>query len=155
MHRTTHTQKCFNDPDNHDSVVTHLVLDILECEVQWVLELLLQKKLVEVVEFQLSYFKSQNMILLKWYTQYASKFGKLSSGHRRRKSVSIPVPKKGNAKQYTNYHTIAIISYASKVMLNILQLGFNSTWTKNFQMYKLDLGKGEEPEMKLPTFIES
>ena len=58
MHRTTHTQKCFNDPDNHDSVVTHLVLDILECEVQWVLELLLQKKLVEVVEFQLSYFKS-------------------------------------------------------------------------------------------------
>ena len=61
------------------------------------------------------------MILLKWYTQYASKFGKLSSGHRRRKSVSIPVPKKGNAKQYTNYHTIALISHASKVMLKILQ----------------------------------
>ena len=71
------------------------------------------------------------------------------------KSVSSPVPKKGNAKQDTNYHPIAIISHASKVMLNILQLGFNSTWTKNFQMYKLDLEKGEEPEMKLPTSIES
>ena len=108
-------------------MVPHLEQDILECEVKWALGSITTTKLMEVMEFQLSYFKSQNMILLKWYTQYASKFGKLSSGHRRRKSVSIPVPKKGNAKQYTNYHTIAIISYASKVMLNILQLGFNST----------------------------
>ena len=74
------------------------------------------------MKFQLSYFKSQNMILLKWYTQYASKFGKLSSGHRRRKSVSIPIPKKGNAKNCSNYCTIPLISHPSKVMLKILQL---------------------------------
>ena len=53
--------------------------------------------------------------------QHASKFGKLSSGHRTRKrSVFIPFPKKGNAKEYSNYCTIALISHASKVMLKIL-----------------------------------
>ena len=53
-------------------------------------------------------------------TQYASKFGKLSSGHRTGKNF-IPIPKKGNAKECSNYHTIALISHASKVMLKILQ----------------------------------
>ena len=47
------------------------------------------------------------------------------------------------------------ISHASKVMLKILQAGFNSTWTENFQMYKLDLEKAEEPEIKLPIFVGS
>ena len=54
-------------------------------------------------------------------TQYASKFGKLSSGHRTGKCVFIPIPKKGNAKECSNYHTIALISHASKIMLKILQ----------------------------------
>ena len=57
-------------------------------------------------------------------TQYASKFGKLSSGHRTGKRVIIPIPKKGNAKECSNYHTIVLISHASKVMLNILQARF-------------------------------
>ena len=48
--------KIFN-PDNHDGVITHLQPDILECEVKWALETLLRTKLVEVMEFQLSYFK--------------------------------------------------------------------------------------------------
>src|SRR5574340_1127086 len=62
------------------------------------------------------------MMPLKCYTQYASKFGKLSSGHwTGKRSVFIPIPKKGNAKECSNYHTIALISYASKVMLKILQ----------------------------------
>ena len=62
------------------------------------------------------------MMLLKCCTQYASKFGKLSSGNRTgKRSVFIPIPKKGNAKESSNYHTIALISHASKVMLKILQ----------------------------------
>ena len=73
-----------------------------------------------MIEFQLSYFKSWKMMLWKSCTQYASKFGKLSSGHRKR-SVFIPIPKKGNAKECSNYCTIALISHASKVMLKILQ----------------------------------
>ena len=62
------------------------------------------------------------MILLKCYTQYATKFGKLNSGHRTGKGqFFIPIPKKGNAKECSNYHTTALISHASKVMLKILQ----------------------------------
>ena len=64
-------------------------------------------------------------------------------------SVFIPVPKKVNAKECSNYPTIAVISHASKVTLN--KPGFNSMWTMNFQMLKLDLEKAEEPEIKLPT----
>ena len=62
------------------------------------------------------------MMLLKCCTQYASKFGKLSSGHRigKGQSVFIPISKKGNAKECSNYHTIVIISHASKVRLKIL-----------------------------------
>ena len=67
------------------------------------------------------------------------------------RSVFIPIPKKGIAKECSNYHAIALISHASKIMLKILQVNFNSTWSINFQMFKLDLEKAEEPEIKLPT----
>ena len=72
-----------------------------------------------------------------------------------KRSVFIPIPKKRNAKECSNYHTIALISYASKIMLKILQASFNSTWTKNFQMLKLGLEKAEEPEIKFPTSVGS
>ena len=52
-------------------------------------------------------------------------------------------------------HVIVFISHASKVMLKSFKLGFSSTWTENFQMYKLDFEKAEEPEIKLPTFVGS
>ena len=63
-----------------------------------------------------------------------------------KKSVFIPIPKKGNAKECSNYNTVALTSHASKIMLKILQ-----SRTKNFQMFRLDLEKAEEPEIKLPT----
>ena len=74
-------KKDLHDPDNHDGVIAHLEPDILECEVKWALESI-TTKLVEVMEFQLSCFKSWKMMLWKCCTQYASKFGKRSSGHR-------------------------------------------------------------------------
>ena len=93
-------------------------------------------------------------MLLKCCTQYASKFGKLSSGHRTgKRSVFIPIPKKGNSKECSNYCTIALISHASKVMLKILQARLQQYI--NFQMFKLDLEKTEEPEIKLLTFFGS
>ena len=80
-------------------------------------ETLLRTKLVEVMEFQLSYFRSQNMMLLKCCTQCASKFGKLSKQPKDwKRSVFIPIPKKDNAKECSNYHTIVVISYASQRM---------------------------------------
>ena len=66
-------------------------------------------------------------------------------------SVFIPIPKKDNAKECSHYHTIALISHASKIMLKILQAGR----TMNFQMFKLDIEKAEDPEIKLPTSVGS
>ena len=66
--------------------------------------------------------ESRKMMLWKCCTQYVSKFGKLSSGHRTGKGhFFIPIPKIGNAKECSNYHTIALISHTTKVMLKILQ----------------------------------
>ena len=63
----------------------------------------------------------------------------------------IPIPKKGSDKECSNYCTIALISHASNVMLSkFSKLGFNSAQALNFQMFKLDLEKAEEPEIKLP-----
>ena len=67
-----------------------------------------------------------------------------------KRSVFIPIPKKDNAKECSNYHTIALISHASKVMLKILQARLQNMWTMNFQMFKLVLEKAEDPEIKLP-----
>ena len=93
-------------------------------------------------------------MLWKYFTQYASKFGKLSSGHRTGKG-QILFQSQREAKECSDYRTVVLISHAIKVMLKILQARLNSTWTENFQMFKLDLEKSEEPEIKLPTFTES
>ena len=68
-----------------------------------------------------------------------------------KRSVFIPIPKKGNAKEHSNYCTIALISHASKVMLKILQARLQQYVNMNFQMFKLVFEKAEEPEIKLPT----
>ena len=62
-------KKDLHNPDNHDGVITHLEPDILECEVKWALESIATNKVVEVIEFQLSYFKSWKMMQWKYYTQ--------------------------------------------------------------------------------------
>ena len=95
------------------------------------------------------------MILWKCCTQHAGEFGKLNSGPQDWKSsVLIPIPKKGNAKECSKYCTIVLISHTRNVMPKNLQ-GFNSMWTENFQMFKLDLEKAEELEIKLPTSVGS
>ena len=102
------------------------------------------------MEFQLSYFKSWKMMLWKCCTQYASKIGKFSSGHRTGKgqfsfqSQRKAMPK--NAQTTTQSH-----SSHTLVMLKILQARLQHTWTMNFQMFKLVFEKAEEPEIKLPT----
>ena len=66
-----------------------------------------------------------------------------------KRSVFIPIPQKGNAREFSNYHTIALISHASKVMLKILQPGFSKI--VNFQMFKMDFKEAEEAEIKMLT----
>ena len=72
-----------------------------------------------------------------------------------KRSVFIPIPKKGNAKECSDYRTIALISQASKVMLKILQARLQQHVNHELLMFKLDLEKAEEPEIKLPTFAGS
>ena len=70
-------------------------------------------------------------------------------------SVFIPIPKKGNAKECSDYHTIALISHASKVMLKILQARLQQYVNCELLMFKLVLEKPEEPEIKLSTSVGS
>ena len=91
------------------------------------------------------------MMLWKCYTQYASKFGKLSSGHTTGKVSFHSNPKERQCQRMLKHCTIALISHISKIMLKILQAKISTMWTVNFQMFKLVLEKAEEQEIKLPT----
>ena len=71
------------------------------------------------------------------------------------KSVFIPIPKKGNAKECSNYSTVAFISHASKVMLKILQARLQQYMNCELLDVQLDSEKAEEPEIKLPTSVGS
>ena len=68
-----------------------------------------------------------------------------------KRSVFFSISKKGNAKECSNYHTIALISHTSKVMLKILQARLQQYVNHELQMFQLVLEKAEEPEIKLPT----
>jgi len=114
-------------------VITHLELDIPECEVKWALESITTNKasggdgiLVEL--FQI--LKDDAVKVLHSICQQIWKTQQWPQARKR--SVFIPVPKKGNAKEYSNYHTIALISHASKVMLKILQV-----WLQQYVNRKL------------------
>ena len=72
-----------------------------------------------------------------------------------KRSVFIPIPKKGNAKECSNYCTIALISHTSKVTLKILQTRLQQYVNQNFQIFKLDMEMAEEPEIKLPASVGS
>ena len=70
--------------------------------------------------------------------------------HDWKRSVCISIPKNGNAKECSNYCTIALISQLAKWWSKCSKPGFNSMWTMNFQIFQLNLEKAEEPEIKLP-----
>ena len=95
------------------------------------------------------------MMLLDCCTQYASKFGKLSSGHWTGKcQFSFQSQRKAMPKN-AQTTTLALITHASKVVLKILQAKLQQHVNCELQMFKLDLEKAEEPEIKLPTSIVS
>ena len=150
IHRRT-TKKNLQDPGNHNGVITHLEPDILECEVKWALGSITTNKAsgcdgIPVERFQILNDDAVKMLLSIcqqiWNTQQWPQDWK--------RSVFIPIPKKGNPKECSNYHTIALISHASKVMLKILQARLQHYMNHELQMFKLDLEKAEEPEIKLP-----
>ena len=111
-----------HDQDNHEGVITHLEPDILECEVKWALKSITMNKAsgrdgIPVELFQI--LKDDAVKVLHPICQQIWKTQQWSQNWKR--SVFIPIPKKGNAKECSNYCTIALISHTSKVMLKILQ----------------------------------
>ena len=116
-------KKDLHNPDNHDGMITHLEPDILECDIKWALGGITTNKAsgsdgIPVELFQIledDAVKVLNSIYQQiWKTQQWPQDWK--------RSIFLPIPKKGNAKESLNYHTIALISHASKVMLKILQV---------------------------------
>ena len=108
--------------DNHDDVITQLEPDILECKVQCILGSITTNQATEGDRIPVKLFQIlkddavkvlhsiyQHIWKTQWWPQDWQEF------------VFIPIPKKGNAKECSNYCTIALISHASKVMLKILQ----------------------------------
>ena len=95
-------------------------------------------------------------MLLKCCTQYVSKFGKLSSGHRTGKGQFLSQSQR-KAMPKSAQTTVLLRSFhmLARLCSKSFKLGFNSTWIENFQMYKLSLEKAEEPKIKLPTFVGS
>ena len=115
-------KKDLHDPDNHDDVITHLESDILECEVKWALGSITMHNVsggdgIPNELFQI--LKDDAVKVLHSICQQVWKTQQWPQDWK--KSIFIPTPKKGNAKECSNYHTIALISHASKVMLKILQ----------------------------------
>ena len=115
-------KKDIHNPDNHDGVITHLEPDILECEVKWALESITMSKAsggdgIPVELFQI--LKDDAVKVLHSICHQIRKTQQWPQDWKR--SVFIPIPKKSNAKECSNYFTIALISHTSKVMLKILQ----------------------------------
>ena len=127
IHRRT-IQKDLNDPDNHDSVITHLEPNILEYEFKWALGSITTNKTSEGDGIPVELFQILKDDAVKVLHSICQQIWKPQQWPQNwKRSVFIPIPKKDNAKEYSNYHTIALISCDSKVMLKILQPGFNST----------------------------
>ena len=116
-------QKCLDDLDNHDGVVTQLEPDILECEVKWALASITMNKASEGDGIPAELFQILKDDAVK--VLYASTSGKHSKTQQWpqdwKRSVFIPIPMKGRAKECSNLRTIALISHASMIMLKILQ----------------------------------
>ena len=115
-------KKDLHNPDNHDGVITHLEPDILECEVKRALESITTSKAsggdgIPAELFQI--LKDDAVEVLHSICQQIWKTQQWPQDWKR--SVFISIPNKDNAKECSNYHTIALISYTSKVMLKILQ----------------------------------
>ena len=149
-------KKDLHDPDNHNGVITYLEPDILECKVKWALGSITMNKAsggdgfpVELLQI----LKGDAVKVVHTIFQQILKTQQWPQDWK--SSVFIPIPKKGNAKECSKYHTIALISHTSKLMLKILQARLQQYLNQNFQMFKLVLEKAEEPEIKFTTSVGS
>ena len=145
IHRRT-IQKDLHDPDNHDGVITHLEPDILECKVKWALGSITMSKTSGgdgiPVELEFQMLKDDAVKVLHSICQHIWKTQQWPQDWKR--SVFIPVPKKSNAKECSNYHTVALISHASKVTLKIFQARLQQCVNRELPDVQAGFRKGRE-----------
>ena len=127
-------------------MIIHLEPDILELEVRWALGSITMNKDSGGDGIPAELFQILKYDALKVLHSICQKLENSAVAQDWKRSVFIPIPKKGNAKNCSNYCTIAFIAHASKLMLKILQARLQQSL--NFQMFKLDLEKVEKPEIK-------
>ena len=138
-------KKDLHDPDNHNDVITHLEPDILECEVKWALGSIITNKAsggdgIPVELFQI--LKDDAVKVLHSICQQIWKTQQWPKDWKR--SVFIPIPKKGSVKECSNYRTITLISHASKVMLKILQARLQQHVNHDLPDVQAEFRKGRE-----------
>ena len=115
-------KKDVHDPDNHDHVITHLEPYLLECEVKWALGSITSSKASGCDGIPVELFQILEDDAVKVLHSICMQTGKTQQWSQDwKRSVFIPIPKKGNPKECSNYCTIALISHTSQVMLKILQ----------------------------------
>ena len=137
-------------------MISDLEPDIVEGKVKWTLRNITVNKANGGDGISAELFQILKYDAMKVLHSICQQVVNLSSAHGTgKRSVFILIPTKGNAKECSNYCTIAFISRASKVISKFSMLGFIITWPQNFQMFKLDLEKAEQPDIKLPTSIGS
>ena len=133
-------------------MITHLKPDILECEVRWALESITTNKASGGDGIPVELFKILQDDAVKVLHSICQQIWKTQQKPQDwKRSVFIPIPKKGNPKECSNYHTIALISHASKVMLKILQARLQQYVNRELPDVQAGFRKVEEPKIKLPT----
>ena len=142
------------DPDNHDSVITHLEPDILECEIKWVLASITTNKASGGDGIPVELFQILKDDAVKVLHSVCQKIWKIQQWLQDQKRlVFIPSPKKAMSKNVQSTAQLHSFHILAEKCSKSFKLGFNSIRTENFQMYKLDLEKAEKTEIKLPTSI--
>ena len=120
-------KKDLHNPDIHNGVITHLEPDILKCEVKWALANITKNKFTGGVGIPVELFQILKDDAVKMLYSICQQIWKTQQWPQDwKRSVFIPIPKKGNAKECSNYCTIALISHASKVMLKFSKPSFNN-----------------------------
>ena len=140
----------------NSGVVTHLELDIVECEVKWAFGSTTMNKASGGDGIPVELFLALKDDAVKGFHSIFQQIWKTQQWPQDWKcSVFISIPKKGNAKEYSNYHTIALISHASKVMLKILQARPQQCVNQELPDVQAGFRKGRGIEIKLPIFAGS
>ena len=147
-------KKDLHDPDNHDGVITHLEPDILECEVMWALGSITTNKDSGGDGIPVELFENLKDDVVKVLQSICQQIWKTQQWPQDWKwPVFIPIPKKGNAKECSNYCTMVLISHTSKVMLKILQARFQQYMNHELPDVQAGFRKGRETRDQIANIL--